>query len=221
MRCRIRRAAFHGVVIDARNLEQRIEARLAILTVLDFGEVDGVVELSHRPAELNASLLGVGKRRAGASRAAIMSSRMNGLIIALSPENECDSSWSVRVGSRLRDGHGWPPEASHRCGISLFKSTPSARSTGCLRLGCSEVVRRESRCKPAAPRTTNSSEGPFPHVSYATGWSMIAMRTERGAAGGIDPIAGEATVIMPANARESTRSWKRKLRTSATEVLQW
>jgi hypothetical protein len=46
------------VVIDARNLEKRIEARLAILAILDFGEVDGVVELAHRPTKLNAILVG-------------------------------------------------------------------------------------------------------------------------------------------------------------------
>jgi hypothetical protein len=45
-------------VIDAGNLEQRIEACLAILAILDFGEVDGVVELAHRPTKLNAILVG-------------------------------------------------------------------------------------------------------------------------------------------------------------------
>jgi hypothetical protein len=47
------------VVIDARNLEQRSKACLAILAILDFGEVDRMVVLSHRPTKLNSGLLGV------------------------------------------------------------------------------------------------------------------------------------------------------------------
>jgi hypothetical protein len=45
-------------MIDAGNFEQRVEAGLAILAVLDLGEVDGVIELSHRPAKLDVVRLG-------------------------------------------------------------------------------------------------------------------------------------------------------------------
>ena len=38
--------------------EQRIKTCLTILAILNFGEVDRMVVLSHRPAKLNAILVG-------------------------------------------------------------------------------------------------------------------------------------------------------------------
>ena len=57
-RCQIRGVALYRVVIDTRNLEQGFKAGLTILAILYFGVVDGVVELSDRPAELNVRLVG-------------------------------------------------------------------------------------------------------------------------------------------------------------------
>ena len=51
-------AALHRVVIDARNIEQGFKAGLAILAILHLGVVDGVVEFSDRPAELDVRLVG-------------------------------------------------------------------------------------------------------------------------------------------------------------------
>src|SRR5690349_1949344 len=56
----VRDGALHGMMVDAGNLEQRIEAGLAVVAILDFGEVDGLVELSDRPAELDMRRLGSG-----------------------------------------------------------------------------------------------------------------------------------------------------------------
>ena len=72
MRRCIRHAAIHGVMVDAGNLEQGVEAGLAVLTILDFGEVDRMVELAHRPAELDAILFG-GIGKTGANSAALSS----------------------------------------------------------------------------------------------------------------------------------------------------
>jgi hypothetical protein len=60
------------VVIDARNLEQRSKACLAILAILKPRE-DGRVELSDRPTELNAIRVG-GICQFGTSRAVVSNS---------------------------------------------------------------------------------------------------------------------------------------------------
>ena len=52
-----RGVALHRVVIDTRNLKQGFKAFLTILAIFYFGEVDGVVEFSDRPAELNVRLV--------------------------------------------------------------------------------------------------------------------------------------------------------------------
>ena len=48
------------MVIDAGNLKQRIKTCLTILAIFNFGEVDGMVVLSHRPTKLNAILVSGG-----------------------------------------------------------------------------------------------------------------------------------------------------------------
>ena len=63
MRGLLRDGALHRMMIDAGNLQQRIEAGLPIFPVLDFGEVDGVIEFSDRPAELDMPRLGGGGNR--------------------------------------------------------------------------------------------------------------------------------------------------------------